>query len=61
MRVSKVAQRKPPEIAALGVFYSVLGRWLIPKACYQLFFSIKPFADEMANHTCHNRNKKRYE
>lgn len=50
--------QKAPEVATLGLFYSVFDRWLKPKAYYQLFFSIKPFADEMANHTCHNRKNK---
>ncbi len=30
--------QKAPEVAALGLFYSVLDRWLKPKAYYQLFF-----------------------
>jgi len=40
-----VAQQKAPEVATPGLFYSVLGGWLNPKAGYQLFFSVQPFAD----------------
>ena len=41
-----------------GLFYSVLGGWLNPKAGYQLFFSVQPFADVVGNYTCQNREKK---
>ena len=37
--------QKAPEVATPGLFYSVLGGWLNPKAGYQLFFSVQPFAD----------------
>lgn len=40
------------------IFYSVLGGWLNPKAGYQLFFSVQPFADVVGNYTCQNREKK---
>ena len=48
----------PPEIAALGFFYSVLGGWLIPKADYRLFISIQPFANIIGDYTCRNRDIK---
>ena len=44
-RSAHVAQQKAPEVATPGLFYSVLGGWLNPKAGYQLFFSVQPFAD----------------
>lgn len=47
-----------PEVASSGVFYSVLARWLKPQAGCLLFVSVQPFADEVANHTCHNRDNK---
>lgn len=50
-----VAQRKAPEVATLGLFYSVLGGWLKPKAGYQLFLSVQPFADVVGNYTSQNR------
>ena len=43
-RSAHVAQQKAPEVATPGLFYSVLGGWLNPKAGYQLFFSVQPFA-----------------
>lgn len=58
IRVSKMAQRKTPELPPLGFFYSVLGRWLIPKADYQLFISIQPFANIIGDYTCRNRDIK---
>lgn len=36
-----VAQQKAPEVATPGLFYSVLGGWLNPKAGYQLYFNEK--------------------
>ena len=36
-RSAHVAQQKAPEVATPGLFYSVLGGWLNPKAGYQLF------------------------
>ena len=42
-RSAHVAQQKAPEVATPGLFYSVLGGWLNPKAGYQLFFSVQPF------------------
>ena len=39
-RSAHVAQQKAPEVATPGLFYSVLGGWLNPKAGYQLFFSV---------------------
>jgi len=50
--------QKPPELRPPGVFYSVVGGWLIPKAGYRLLLPIQPFADEVANNTRHNRKKK---
>lgn len=35
-RSAHVAQQKAPEVATPGLFYSVLGGWLNPKAGYQL-------------------------
>ena len=52
---------KSPRAATLGLFYSVLGGWLIPKAGYQLFISVQPFADVVGNYTCQNGEKKRCE
>ena len=48
-RSAHVAQQKAPEVATPGLFYSVLGGWLNPKAGYQLFFSVQPFADVVGN------------
>ena len=45
-----VAQRKAPESQPPGLFYSVLGGWLNPKAG-----SVQPFADVVGNYTCQNR------
>lgn len=56
-RSAHVAQQKAPEVATPGLFYSVLGGWLNPKAGYQLFFSVQPFADVVGNYTCQNREK----
>ena len=50
-RSAHVAQQKAPEVATPGLFYSVLGGWLNPKAGYQLFFSVQPFADVVGNYT----------
>ena len=50
--------QKAPEVATPGLFYTVLGGWLNPKAGYQLFFSVQPFADVVGNYTCQNREKK---
>ena len=58
-RSAHVAQQKAPEVATPGLFYSVLGGWLNPKAGYQLFFSVQPFADVVGNYTCRNGDKKR--
>ena len=58
MRVSKMAQQKTPEVATLGFFYSILGGWLKPKAGYQLFISIQPFADVVGDYTCQDRDIK---
>lgn len=60
-RSAHVAQQKAPEVATPGLFYSVLGGWLNPKAGYQLFFSVQPFADVVGNYTCQNRHDKRNE
>lgn len=48
-RSAHVAQQKAPELRPPGLFYSVLGGWLNPKAGYQLFFSVQPFADVVGN------------
>ena len=53
--------QKAPELRPPGLFYSVLGGWLNPKAGYQLFFSVQPFADVVANYTCQYGHKKRYD
>ena len=50
-RSAHVAQQKAPEVATPGLFYSVLGGWLNPKAGYQLFFSVQPFADVVGKGT----------
>lgn len=50
-----VAQRKAPEVATPGLFYSVLDGWLKPKVGYQLFLSVQPFADVVGNYTSQNR------
>lgn len=57
-RSAHAAQRKAPEVATPGLFYSVLGRWLKPKAGYQLFLSVQPFANVVGNYTRQNREKK---
>ena len=59
-RSAHVAQQKAPEVATPGLFYSVLGGWLNPKAGYQLFFSVQPFADVVGNYTCFNKQEKGY-
>lgn len=46
--------QKTPEVATPGFFYSVLGGWLKPKAGYQLFISVQPFADVVGGYTCQN-------
>ena len=51
-RSAHVAQQKAPEVATPGLFYSVLGGWLNPKAGYQLFFSVQPFADVVGKPCC---------
>ena len=56
-RSAHVAQQKAPEVATPGLFYSVLGGWLNPKAGYQLFFSVQPFAYVVGNYTCYNGEK----
>ena len=50
--------QKAPEVATPGLFYSVLGGWLNPKAGYQLFFSVQPFADVVGYYACRNREYK---
>ena len=50
--------QKTPELQSLGFFYSVLGGWLIPKADYQLFISIQPFANIIGEYTCRTRDIK---
>ena len=45
-RSAHVAQQKAPEVATPGLFYSVLGGWLNPKAGYQLFFSVQPLVSK---------------
>ncbi len=59
-RSAHVAQQKAPEVATPGLFYSVLGGWLNPKAGYQLFFSVQPFADVVGNYTCQNTSTDRH-
>jgi hypothetical protein len=54
-------QQKTPESRPLGFFYSVSGGGLKPKADYQLFVSVQPFADVVGDYTCQNREKKRCE
>ena len=58
IRVSMVARKNPQSRNLWGVFYSVLGGWFIPKADYQLFISIQPFANVVGNYTCQDRNIK---
>ena len=51
--------KKPRRLRLRGFSIpSVLGGWLNPKAGYQLFFSVQPFADVVGNYTCQNREKK---
>lgn len=50
--------QKTPELQSLGFFYPVLGRWFMPKADYQLFISIQPFANIIGDYTCRNRDIK---
>ena len=57
-RSAHVAQQKAPEVATPGLFYSVLGGWLNPKAGYQLFFSVQPFADVVGNAELKKQNEK---
>ena len=47
--------QKAPELRPPGLFYSVLGGWLNPKAGYQLFVSVQPFADVVGDYTCQDR------
>ena len=51
--------RKSHELRPRGFFYAVMDGWLMPKAGYQLFLSIQPFANIVANYTCRNRKEKR--
>ena len=51
-------QSENPVAATIGVFYSVLGGWFNPKAGYQLFISVQPFADVVGNYTRQNGEKK---
>ena len=46
--------QKAPEVATPGLFYSVLGGGINPKAGYQLFFSVQPFADVVGDYACQN-------
>ena len=54
-----MTKMKTLEMAVSRVFYSVFGRvayalgWLL-----LLFIPVQPFADEVANHTCRNRDNK---
>ena len=57
-RSAHVAQQKAPEVATPGLFYSVLGGWLNPKAGYQLFLSPIRCGYVVGNYTCQNREKK---
>ena len=54
-------QQKTPELRPLGFFYSVSGGWLKPKADYQLFVSVQPFADVVATTLAKTEKKKRCE
>ena len=51
-------QAKTPVAATTGVFYTVLGGWFKPKAGYQLFPSVQPFANVVGNYTRQNREEK---
>ena len=42
-RSAHVAQQKAPEVATPGLFYSVLGGWLNPKAGYLILVVIAFF------------------
>ena len=54
-RVSAWIQRKPPEIAAPGVFFCLSMRGTaLPQAGYQLFISVQPFANVVGNYACHD-------
>lgn len=60
-RSAHVAQQKAPEVATPGLFYSVLGGWLNPKAGYQLFFSVQPFADVVGKGRAEQAERRRAE
>lgn len=51
-------KRKPRRWRS-GVFYSILLWRLKPQADYRLLIAVQPFADEMANHACHDCDNKR--
>ena len=51
--------KQKPQCWNTGVFYSILAWWLKPQADYQLFITVQPFANEMANDTCHNSDYQR--
>ena len=54
-----MGKAKPPEVVETsGSFYSVYVRWLIPFRLLLPVVSVQPFANKVANNTCHNRNKK---
>lgn len=52
-------KRKAPEVATPGLFYSVVGGWINPKAGYQLFVSVQPFADVVGGYIYQNGENKR--
>ena len=56
-----VEKRKPQRSQLWGFLFPIQTRQgLWPQASYRLFVTVQPFADEMANHTCHNGEDKGY-
>ena len=52
---------KTPEVATLGFSIPIFVRQgLAPQARYRLLITVQPFANEVANHTCHNGEDKGY-
>ena len=56
-----VEKRKPQSCDLWGFLFSIYVRQsLKPQAGYRLSVTIQPFADEVANHTCHDGEDKGY-
>ena len=57
--ISCMSKTKLPEVVETsGSFYSVYVRWLIPFRLLLPVVPVQPFANEVANNICRNRNKK---